>query len=71
MDYKIIQVIPNTKELMASYKDEKGIHYSNIVCFALVEYEDGEREVKPMDIGSDGMIDFPDTCSNFIEIIKI
>ncbi|MBU3107159.1 hypothetical protein [Clostridium gasigenes] len=55
-DYKIIQIVPNNKELYSKYKDDGGGFTTPIVCFALVEDNDGNREVVPMDITDDGLI---------------
>ena len=68
-NYKIIQIIPNNQSLISQYKDESSESMElPIVCFALVEYEDGEREVKAMDMDHGGTIDFIDAASNFIGI---
>jgi len=72
-EYKIIQIIPNNKELYAKYKDDectKGFLTSQIVCFALIECKDGERDVIPMDICGDGCICYPRDASNFVEITE-
>ena len=56
-DYKIIQIIPNTKEIYSEYiSEENGDFTLPIVCFALVEYDDGSRKVIPMDIDVDGTV---------------
>ncbi|GAA0822202.1 hypothetical protein [Clostridium tertium] len=56
-DYKIIQIIPNTKEVYSEYISEKNGDFTlPIVCFALVEYDDGSRKVIPMDIDVDGTV---------------
>lgn len=57
-DYKIIQIIPNNQELYARYKDDEDDYFTcKIVCFALVEYKDGSRDILPMEIYADGSID--------------
>lgn len=55
MDYKIVQIIPAISNMYALYKnqidgDEMTEIKNKIVCLALIEYDDGEREVIPMDI---------------------
>lgn len=57
-DYKIIQIIPNNKELYAKLKNIDGSFFTSpIVCFALTEDSDGDREVIPMIISNgDGEI---------------
>lgn len=67
-DYKIIQIIPVNKELYSKYEDDGKEFTIPIVCFALVEYEDGTREVIPMDMDSEGTIDVTNT--NLIGIIN-
>lgn len=66
MKYKIIQIIPNNKELYAEYEGEENFTLP-IVCFALVEYENGEREVIPFDINGDGSIG--ELAGNFSTIV--
>ena len=53
---------------MAEYKDGEEKIETPVVCLALIEYEDGERAVKPMDICGDGEVTFLDELSNFIGI---
>lgn len=57
MDYKILQIIPNNKNIKAKYEDSNGCFKLPIVCFALVEWADGDRTIEPMDITSDGKVD--------------
>lgn len=58
MDYKIVQIIPAPDNIYGVYKDETEEFECKIVCLALIEYPDGEREVVPMDITEgDGLID--------------
>jgi len=66
-NYKIIQIIPTGRELYSKYEDEGEEFTTPIVCFALIEYEDGEREVVPMNIDSVGTIDL--LTKNLIEIV--
>lgn len=66
-DYKIIQIIPTGRELYSKYEDEGEEFTIPIVCFALIEYENGEREVVPMDMDSVGNIDL--LTSNLIDIV--
>lgn len=69
MDYKIIQIIPGNANIYAIYEDVIGGEIGfPIVCMALVEYEDGVREVKIMDIANDGEIDFPSKNLNFLKV---
>ena len=56
MDYKIIQIIPNHKNIFANYKDGNDTISWEIVCFCTYR-DDGERTVKAMDINLDGEID--------------
>jgi len=59
MDYKIVQIIPAPSNMYALYEAKTIDQIKNkVVCLALIEYDDGEREVIPMDITSgDGLID--------------
>ncbi|OLS02899.1 hypothetical protein [Tissierella creatinophila] len=69
MKYRIIQIIPNNKDIYSCYQENNGgITSLEIICFALIEWEDGEREVKPMDITTDGVIGFLDESVNFLNI---
>ena len=45
MDEKIIQIIPAPANLMYSYDGEEAKH---VVCLALVEFKDGDREIRAM-----------------------
>ena len=45
MDEKIIQIIPAPANLMYSYDGEEGKH---VACLALVEFGDGDREIRAM-----------------------
>ena len=45
MEEKIIQIIPAPANLMYSYNGEEAKH---VVCLALVETEDGDREIRAM-----------------------
>ena len=45
MEEKIIQIIPAPANLMYSYGGEDANH---VVCLALVESEDGDREIRAM-----------------------
>lgn len=56
-DYKIIQIIPNSRDIYAEYSSEEDGDFTlPIVCFALVEYFDGSQKVIPMDIDVDGAV---------------
>ncbi|WP_411170630.1 hypothetical protein ACH36K_09190 [Clostridium sp. MB05] len=56
-DYKIIQIIPNSRDIYAEYTSNEGVNFTlPIVCFALVEYFDGSQKVIPMDIDADGAV---------------
>ena len=60
MDYKIIHIIPAPKNMFSVYRDICEIEdiKNKIVCLALLEYDDGEREIVPYDISDgDGIID--------------
>lgn len=53
-DYKIIQIIPVNKEMYAGFKNGAK---TLIVGLALIEYNDGFREVVPLDMtDGDGAI---------------
>ena len=68
MDYKIVQIIPAPNNMCAVYKDETEEFECKIVCLALIEYPDGEREIVPMDIAEgDGIIN---RTSNGFKCIK-
>jgi len=71
-DYKIIQIIPSVPGMKSKYKDNEDFFTCNIVCFALVEYADGQRMVMPMDITEgDGCVSIVNTDSkDFVEIIS-
>ena len=45
MDEKIIQIIPAPANLMYSYDGEEA---KDVVCLALVEFKDGDREIRAM-----------------------
>ena len=45
MEEKIIQIIPAPANLMYGYDGEEAKH---VVCLALVEAEDGDREIRAM-----------------------
>ncbi|MCR1952632.1 MULTISPECIES: hypothetical protein [Clostridium] len=56
-DYEIIQIISNSKDIYSEYSNEENGYFTlPIVCFALVEYNDGSRKVIPMDMDVDGTI---------------
>ena len=58
MDYKIVQIISAPDNMHAVYSGHEDEIKNKVVCFALIEYDDGEREVVPMDITEgDGLID--------------
>lgn len=59
---KIIQIIPNTRNLYACFEDEESSFSNPIVCFALVEYSDEYNDthfrcVEPMSISVDGFVE--------------
>jgi len=57
MDYKIMQIIPAPGTMYSVYKDKNEVFKNKIMCLALIEYDDGEREIVPMDITEgDGLI---------------
>ena len=67
MDYKIIQIIPNNVPMVAQYKNNEQIIEIPISIFALIEYEDGERAVYPMDLDEvTGEFCIVSELSNFI-----
>lgn len=56
-DYKIIQIISAPQGMKSKYKCADEDIICSVVCLALVEYEDGEREILAMDItDGDGLI---------------
>lgn len=56
MDYKIVQIIAAPDNIYSVYKDRDEEFKCKIVCLALIEYENGEREIVPMDMTDDGLI---------------
>ena len=57
MDYKILQIMPAPDNMHTVYEDKGDKFKNKVVCLALIEYDDGEREVVPMDITTgDGLI---------------
>lgn len=54
MSEKIIQIIPAPKSLFYAFK---GCISRPVVCLALVELENGEREVRPMGLLQGNYID--------------
>lgn len=63
---KIIQIIPAPDNLLLRYRMDDGkIERWRSLCLALVELENGDTEVKLVDIDSYGVIEFADTASNF------
>lgn len=70
-EFKIIQIIPVSRKMNAIYKDIKTGKKLTcpIVCAALVELEDGSREVKLMDVNDgDGVVGFFHRMGNFEKI---
>ena len=60
MEYKIVQIIPAPGNMNSVYKHnfETEEFRCKVVCLALIEYDDGEREIVPMDMTEgDGLID--------------
>lgn len=56
MEYKIIQILNAPNDMYSVYEDKQEELKCKIICLALIEYNDGEREVVPMDVSSDGTI---------------
>jgi hypothetical protein len=50
MDYKIVQIIPAPNNMFSVYKNPIEEFKCKVVCLALIEYDDGEREIVSMDI---------------------
>ena len=51
MGYKIIQIMPNTDDrfkMGAEHSEESENSISEIVCWALIELDDGSTKVTPM-----------------------
>lgn len=69
---KIIQIIPAPANMWAKHTGvDGGRKYaclSRVVCLALTEDADS-RYVRPMTISTDGIVDFPDECGDFDEIV--
>lgn len=63
MGYKIIQIIPFTRNFNAVFENDT---QSPIVGLALVENENGDRLVEPIDITWDGEVEFPKIRADFI-----
>lgn len=68
MDYKILQIIPVTKPMHATFRTTDGDIKTEIFCLALIEFSDGERVVKAMDQTGDNEFCFPEDSCNFIEL---
>lgn len=64
----IIQIIPAPADMIATYDSVPDL-YERVVCLALVEDENGERTVKPMDCMYDGEISFCTESDNFKGVI--
>lgn len=63
---KIIQIIPAPADMLLRYREDDGEKSRwRPLCLALVEYEDGDTEIKLVDIDADGYIDFAEDASNF------
>jgi hypothetical protein len=56
MNYKILQIMPAPSNMYSVYEEIEEDIKCPIVCLALVEYEDGGREIISMDT-CDGLID--------------
>lgn len=70
-DYKIVQILPTPENMKSKYRDQDGYFSVPIVCMALVEYEDGQREVILMDMTDDGIISGVNIYDkDFIEVYK-
>ncbi len=70
---KIIQLIPNDRNIYARFEDKESMFSEPIVCFALVEYFDERNQthfrcVEPMSISADGSVDFFASERNFKSI---
>lgn len=68
MSSKIIQIIPAPPNMLAKWEptiEGENEEYSPIVCFALLEAEDGFTWVTPMSIDSEGNVDDVTEFSNF------
>jgi hypothetical protein len=64
---KIKQIIPAPEKMRLIFEDcesETNYKYYPVVCLALIEYENGDTEIIPMDI-SDGDIYNPETTFNY------
>lgn len=66
-EYKIIQIIPMSREIYAVYDDEGKDLKLPVICMALIEEYDGRRVVF-MSADCNGSIDIVDDCFNFKEI---
>lgn len=68
MCYKIIQIIPTLRSINAVYENNTE---TPILGLALVEYENGDRSIKPIDITWDGEVEFPNERTDFKEIKEV
>lgn len=67
MNYKIIQIIPNNNNLTVNF----GEGYSfPIVSLALIEWDDGEREVKHLIMNDECEIFIPDDLTYLDREVK-
>lgn len=58
MERKILQIVPAPADMWVKCGDSNDTFYTRVVCLALVEDEDGFRDVQLMDVTSgDGLID--------------
>lgn len=75
MSYKIIQIIPASKDIRMVYKQKDNeLEYDKVICLALVEYEDGQRAVYPMQYINDNFecIELDDEYlrpSNLVDVV--
>jgi len=65
---KIIQIMPAPFNMQIVYDCDGKDHIRSVVCLALAENDDGERDIFILDVRSDGVIDCATAASNFKEI---
>ncbi len=68
MNDKIIQIIPAPTWLRGKFKDKEISETRPVVCLALVEDKNGDRDVRLMDVDEMGYVDFFDSYGNFAGI---
>ena len=69
MNEKILQIIPAPADMWATYEDENGeAKRDRVACLALIESEDGFRDIYPMVQIDPGCFDPVTDVSNFVGI---